>query len=100
MAYQIHLQARDGDKSTFSRQPMEFISCSVGTTASFQIFRILARYSCSLPVVVLVSTWLVGLFDPNGFILRFLGVMGTLVAFVAGIAQIRGRPFRAPWERR
>ncbi len=53
-----------------------------------------------LLLIALGSTWLLGYLNPNGFVLRYLGVLAALVAFPAAITQIQGWSLRDPWERR
>ncbi len=53
-----------------------------------------------LLVVALGSTRFLGYLDPNGFIMRYLGVLAAFITVAAAIAQIRGWSLRDPWERR
>jgi hypothetical protein len=63
--------------------------------------RRIAFWLTLLAALVLISigaTWLSGSLDPNGFVLRSLAVVGILVSFAAGVAQILGWRLRDPWE--
>lgn len=49
-------------------------------------------------MIGLAATWLLGVFNPNGFPVRFLVVLAGIIAFVATVAQLLGRTLRDPWE--
>ena len=36
--------------------------------------------------------------DPNGYPVRFLALLASIVAFIAAVAQVLGRTLRDPWE--
>ncbi len=38
-------------------------------------------------VIGLAATWLLGALDPNGFPVRFLAVLASIVAFVAAVTR-------------
>jgi hypothetical protein len=49
-------------------------------------------------MIGLATTWLLGVLDPDGFLVRFLGILAGIVAFVAAVTQVLGRTLRDPWE--
>ena len=52
----------------------------------------------ALVLISVGATWLSGILDPNGFVLRFLAVVGILIGFAAGVAQVLGWRLRDPWD--
>jgi hypothetical protein len=64
-------------------------------------FKRIAFWLCMIAVMVLIGltgTWLLGVLDPNGFLVRFLAVLVGIIAFVAAVAQVLGRTMPDPWE--
>jgi hypothetical protein len=49
-------------------------------------------------LIGLMGTWLLGVLDPNKFLVRILAVLVGIIAFVAAVAQVLGRTLRDPWE--
>jgi cytochrome c biogenesis protein CcdA len=49
-------------------------------------------------MIGLAATWLLGILDPNGFLVHFLAVLAGIVVFVAAVAQVLGRTLCDPWE--
>ena len=49
-------------------------------------------------LVSAMVTWLANDINANVILIRFLSILGALVAFGAGIAQILGRSLNDPWS--
>ena len=49
-------------------------------------------------LIGLAATWLLGVLDPNSFLVRFMAVLAAIIASAAAIAQILGRAWRDSWE--
>jgi len=49
-------------------------------------------------LIGLAATWLLGVLDPNNFLVLFIAVLAGIVAFAAAVAQVIGRTLRGPWE--
>ena len=50
-------------------------------------------------LISLAATWLLGVLDPNSFLVRFLAVLAGIIAIAAAITQVLSRTWHDLWER-